>query len=225
MGTGATVTLGVSLAVPEPYGTVLQERRASFGDTAAHGIPTHITLLPPTEVRAAARPAIEAHLARVALGGRPFTMRLSGTGTFRPLSPVVFVQVVEGVLECSRLQEQVRDPQGPLARELAFPYHPHVTVAHGIDDAAMDRADAELSGFEASWTAAGFALYLQGEDCVWRLQREFAFGRSEGVPPVPPAAGTGTGPATLGGTPHTSAPASAAGPASVPHTCRPPATL
>ncbi|MGC5413367.1 2'-5' RNA ligase family protein, partial [Streptomyces sp. DT225] len=44
-----TVTLGVSIAVPEPYGSLLQERRASFGDPAAHGIPTHVTLLPPTE--------------------------------------------------------------------------------------------------------------------------------------------------------------------------------
>ncbi len=45
-----TVTLGVSIAVPEPYGSLLQERRAGFGDQAAHGIPTHVTLVPPTEV-------------------------------------------------------------------------------------------------------------------------------------------------------------------------------
>ncbi len=43
-----TVTLGVSLVVPEPYGSLLQRRRAGFGDPAAHGIPTHVTLLPPT---------------------------------------------------------------------------------------------------------------------------------------------------------------------------------
>ncbi|NSC23495.1 2'-5' RNA ligase family protein [Streptomyces albus subsp. chlorinus] len=177
---GATVTLGVSLAVPEPYGTQLQKRRASFGDTAAHGIPTHITLLPPTEVAASARPAIEAHLAGVALAGRAFEVRLSGTGTFRPLSPVVFVQVAQGGAECARLQERVRDPEGPLARELHFPYHPHVTVAHGIDEEAMDRAHAELADFECAWTATGFALYEQGEDQVWRLEREFPF--AQGTP-------------------------------------------
>lgn len=176
MGTGATVTLGVSLAVPEPYGSLLQERRAGFGDPAAHGIPTHITLLPPTEVVASARPAIEAHLSRVALNGRSFPVRLSGTGTFRPLSPVVFVQVVEGGSACSWIQERVRGAEGPLVRELQFPYHPHVTVAHGIAEEAMDRAYAELADFEASWTASGFALYEQGEDHVWRLQREFTFG-------------------------------------------------
>ena len=76
-------------------------------------------------------------------------MRLSGTGTFRPLSPVVFVQVVEGAEACTWLQKQVRDASGPVARELQFPYHPHVTVAHGIAEEAMDRAFEELADYEA----------------------------------------------------------------------------
>ncbi|MER5947344.1 2'-5' RNA ligase family protein [Streptomyces sp. NPDC001904] len=171
-----TVTIGVSIAVPEPHGSLLQERRAGFGDAAAHGIPTHITLLPPTEVDGGQLPAIEAHLAEVAASGRPFAMRLSGTGTFRPLSPVVFVQVVEGAEACTWLQKQVRDASGPVARELQFPYHPHVTVAHGIAEEAMDRAFAELADYEAAWPCTGFALYEQGADGVWRRLRDFAFG-------------------------------------------------
>ncbi|MFI6642174.1 2'-5' RNA ligase family protein [Streptomyces sp. NPDC050504] len=171
-----TVTLGVSIAVPEPYGSLLQERRAGFGDPAAHGIPTHVTLLPPTEVDAVDLPAIEAHLTEVATAVRPFPMRLSGTGSFRPLSPVVFVQVVEGGSACTWLQERVRDEPGPLVRELHFPYHPHVTVAHGIPDEAMDRAYEELAEFGAEWTCASFALYEQGADGVWRKLREYAFG-------------------------------------------------
>ncbi|WP_415952495.1 2'-5' RNA ligase family protein [Streptomyces sp. KLOTTS4A1] len=179
-----TVTLGVSIAVPEPHGRLLQERRAGFGDPAAHGIPTHVTLLPPTEVEAADLPAIEAHLARVAAEGRPFPMRLRGTGTFRPLSPVVFVRVVAGAEACTRLQQRVRDASGPVARELQFPYHPHVTVAHGIAEEAMDRAFEELSGYEAQWSCTGFALYEQGADGVWRKLREFPFA----APYVPPQA-------------------------------------
>ncbi|MER6531603.1 2'-5' RNA ligase family protein [Streptomyces sp. NPDC001508] len=180
-----TVTIGVSIAVPEPHGSLLQERRAGFGDAAAHGIPTHVTLLPPTEVDDFAVPAVEAHLAQVAAAGRPFPMRLSGTGTFRPLSPVVYVQVVQGAEICSWLQKRVRAGSGPLARELQFPYHPHVTVAHGIEDAAMDRAFRELAGFEAEWPCTGFALYEQGADGVWRKLREFTFGGAV----VPPQAG------------------------------------
>ncbi|MER5471422.1 2'-5' RNA ligase family protein [Streptomyces sp. NPDC002935] len=180
-----TVTIGVSIAVPEPHGSLLQERRAGFGDPAASGIPTHVTLLPPTEVDDSALPAIEAHLVEVAAAGRPFPMRLSGTGTFRPLSPVVYVRVADGAEACTWLQKQVRDASGPVARELQFPYHPHVTVAHGIDDEAMDRAFAALSGYEAQWPCTGFALYEQGADGVWRKLREFDFGGAV----VPPQAG------------------------------------
>ncbi|MFF4435774.1 2'-5' RNA ligase family protein [Streptomyces sp. NPDC001621] len=180
-----TVTIGVSIAVPEPHGSLLQERRAGFGDAAAHGIPTHVTLLPPTEVDATALPAVDAHLTAVAAAGRPFPMRLSGTGTFRPLSPVVYVRIVQGAEDCTWLQQRVRDASGPVARELQFPYHPHVTVAHGIDDAAMDRAFEELAGFEAEWPCTGFALYEQGADGVWRKLQEYAFGSSV----VPPQAG------------------------------------
>ncbi|MER5543440.1 2'-5' RNA ligase family protein [Streptomyces sp. NPDC002589] len=179
-----TVTIGVSIAVPEPHGSLLQERRAGFGDPAAHGIPTHVTLLPPTEIEEPELPAVEAYLTEVAGAGRPFPMRLSGTGTFRPLSPVVYVRVVQGAEDCTWLQQRVRDASGPLARELQFPYHPHVTVAHGIDEAAMDRAFAELAGFDAQWPCTGFALYEQGTDLIWRKLREYTFGVSV-VPPQP----------------------------------------
>ncbi|WP_043265749.1 2'-5' RNA ligase family protein [Streptomyces sp. CT34] len=170
-----TVTLGVSLAVPEPHGSFLQRKRESFGDPAASGIPTHITLLPPTEADAAALPGIERHLAEVAAACHPFPLRLEGTDTFRPLSPVVFVKLAEGVGACTVLQARVRAASGPCARELQFPYHPHVTVAHGIAEDAMDRAQAELADFSATWTAGGFALYEKGPDEVWRLEREYPF--------------------------------------------------
>lgn len=179
-----TVMIGVSIAVPEPHGSLLQERRAGFGDAAAHGIPTHVTLLPPTEVDEADLPAVDAHLTEVAAAGRPFPMRLSGTGTFRPLSPVVYVRVVAGAEACTRLQQRIREASGPVARELLFPYHPHVTVAHGIEEAAMDRAFEELADYEAEWPCTGFALYEQGADDVWRKLREYTFGGP--VVPVQP---------------------------------------
>jgi 2'-5' RNA ligase len=170
-------TIGVSIAVPEPYGRLLQESRAAFGDPAAYAIPTHVTLLPPTEVTAGELPAVRRHLARVAADGRPFGMRLHGTDTFRPVSPVVYVRVAEGGPDCARLQERVRS--GPVARELQFPYHPHVTVAHGIPEPAMDHAQRALADFAAAWTAHGFALYEQGGDGVWRRVRDFPFSGGE----------------------------------------------
>ncbi|MFJ5094330.1 2'-5' RNA ligase family protein [Streptomyces sp. NPDC088557] len=185
-----TVTLGVSIAVPEPYGSLLQERRAGFGDPAAHAIPTHVTLVPPTEVAEERLPEIEAHLAGVAADCRPFPVRLEGTGTFRPLSPVVFVKLREGVPLCDRLQLRIRDEAGPLVRELQFPYHPHVTVAHGIPEEGMDRAFAELASFEAAWTCRSFALYEQGPDGVWRKLYDYEFGSGRPISAVPAQGGS-----------------------------------
>ncbi|MFF1507631.1 2'-5' RNA ligase family protein [Streptomyces sp. NPDC058326] len=185
-----TVTLGVSIAVPEPYGSLLQERRAGFGDPAAYGIPTHVTLVPPTEVPEERLPEIEAHLAGVAAGHQPFRMRLKGTGTFRPLSPVVFVKVRDGVSRCHRLQSLIRDENGPLVRELQFPYHPHVTVAHGISEEGMDRAFEELAGYEAAWNCRSFALYEQGPDGVWRKLYDYEFGSGRPISAVPAQGGS-----------------------------------
>lgn len=178
-----TVTLGVSIAVPEPFGSTLQERRAGFGDPAARSIATHVTLLPPTEVDTEILPAFRRHLAKVAAAGHPFRMRLEGTGTFRPLSPVVYIKLAEGVSECTALQELVRS--GPVQRELQFPYHPHVTVAHGIAEEALDRAYEELAEYTAGWTAAGFGLYEQDADGHWRKLHDYPFGGGPASPGVP----------------------------------------
>ncbi len=162
-------TVGVAIAIPEPFGGRLQAQRASFGDPLAGSIPTHITLLPPTSVEG----DVGGHLAEVAAFAAPFTIHLRGTATFRPISPVVFVQVVEGISECELLEQQVR--RGPLARELTFPYHPHVTVAHDLPDAALDAAFETLADFECRFEVTALHLYEHGTDGVWRPERTFPF--------------------------------------------------
>ncbi|GGV32183.1 phosphoesterase [Actinomadura cremea] len=167
-------TIGVAVPVPEPFGSWLQAQRASYGDPLAGAIPTHITLLPPTEVDAAALGMIDAHLRGIARTELPFVIRLRGSGTFRPVSPVVFVAVAEGISDCERLQTRVSS--GPLERPLAFPYHPHVTIAHHLADEVMDRAFKDLAGFRADFDVWGFSLYEHGRDGVWRPQRDYVFG-------------------------------------------------
>ena len=58
--------------------------------------------------------------------------------------------------------------RGPLAVDLAFPYHPHVTVAHHLGDAALDRAFDELVGFECEFDVDGFHLYVHDDDAGWQ---------------------------------------------------------
>lgn len=167
-------TIGVSIAIPSPYAEMLQARRASFGDPLAESIPTHVTLLPPTLVARDQLDDVVEHLEAAARSGHPFPMVLRGTGTFRPTSPVVFVQVSGGLSECEVLEKSVRS--GPLERDLEFYYHPHVTVAHHVPDDSLDRAFVELADFECSFDVTEFHLYEHGPDEVWRPVRSFALG-------------------------------------------------
>ncbi|GLY13081.1 phosphoesterase [Kineosporia sp. NBRC 101677] len=167
------VTIGVVLDIPQPHGEFLRQRRAAFGDPLAAEIPPHITLLPPTPVPEDEDQAIQDHLAAVAAVTAPFRIALAGTGSFRPISPVVFVKLAEGAEHCADLQRLLRT--GPLKRTLEFDYHPHVTVAHHLDDAAMDRAEAELLGYQAEFEATGLNFYEHDGDGVWQLRRRFGF--------------------------------------------------
>ncbi|GAA0595857.1 2'-5' RNA ligase family protein [Actinomadura livida] len=166
--------IGVAIPIPDPHGALLQAKRASFGDPLATAIPTHITLLPPTEVPEHELGAVADHLRDIARTERPFRIKLRGSGTFRPVSPVVFVALAEGISGCERLQARILS--GPLARPLPFPYHPHVTIAHHLPEEVMDRAFKELAGYSADFDVWGFSLYEHGQDGVWRPQYDFVFG-------------------------------------------------
>ena len=172
--TTARTTIGVAIAVPEPWGAQLQEFRTSLGDSTAAGIPTHVTLMPPFEVVRCDVPDLEKHLAEAASATRPFAIHLRGTGTFRPVSPVVFVMLAAGISACEQLAAAVR--RGPLAADLRFPYHPHVTVAHDLDDDRLDRAFGELASFECHFAVGHFSLYVHEGHTGWVPTRDFALG-------------------------------------------------
>ncbi len=165
------VRIGIAIEVPEPFATELQDARARFGDPLARAIPPHITLVGPTVVDESVLPAVGEHLEKVVGDVPAFRVHLRGTGTFRPVSPVVFVTVAEGIAECEILEQAVRT--GVLDQELRFSYHPHVTVAHEVPDAALDRAFDELAGYEAVFHVDAVWQYEHGDDGVWRPQRRF----------------------------------------------------
>lgn len=163
-------TIGVAIAVPDPFGEHLRAHRASFGDPQASAIPTHVTLLPPTEVDEPALDTVEEQLERVADKHGRFDVHLRGTATFRPVSPVVFVVVSQGISECELLAESVRSELG--AALPRFPYHPHVTVAHDVSEQALDMAYDTLATYEARFTVDTFALYVHDEASGWVRRRE-----------------------------------------------------
>jgi 2'-5' RNA ligase len=165
-------TIGVSLAVPEPWGSRLQEFRVANGDEQGVTIPTHITLVPPVEVEQERLGDVEQHLAAVAADCPTYRIHLRGSGTFRPVSPVVFVNLVEGISWTEQLAKDCR--RGPLALDLDFPFHPHVTVAHLPDDVVLDRAFDELAAFDCSFTVEAFHLYVHEAGLGWKAARDFA---------------------------------------------------
>ena len=170
-GSARTRTIGVAIAIPEPYGTELQRVRESFGDPLARSIPTHITLLPPDVVAGDELDRLAGRLSAVAARTAPFEVDLKGTGTFRPVSPVVFVAVSRGISEAELLVAELREALA--APEPEFPYHPHVTVAHHLDDAALDRAYATLEDFACTFTVGEIALYLHEPDAGWSTYLSF----------------------------------------------------
>ncbi len=170
------MTLGVAIAIPEPYGSQLRSQRAEFGDCLAETVPSHVTLMPPMEVDRDGLGALCQTLKDVASKITPFRMHLRGTGTFRPVSPVVYVEISEGIPDIEMLAKSVRKALG--APEPEFPFHPHVTVAHNVDDAALDRAYAELSDFECAFQVDAFHLYRFEDPCGWTPNQAFPLGRS-----------------------------------------------
>ena len=176
MVTTQGTTIGVAIAVPDPWGAQLQDYRTALGDTSAEGIPTHITLMPPFETGVDELEKIEEHLEDTARSRAPFRVHLRGTGTFRPVSPVVFVTVVEGISGCEQLAFAIR--RGPLAADLQFPYHPHVTIAHHLADDLLDRAFYEMSTFSCRFTVDHVTMYVHHDEHGWTPARQLPLGTS-----------------------------------------------
>jgi 2'-5' RNA ligase len=171
-GAGDTMCVGVILGFPPEVARELQAWRASFGDPMAEVIPAHITLITttPTQDWEATRD----HVREVARSQEPFTITISGTGSFRPVSPVVFVNVEEGFEECVQLHEKLQT--GPLERLLPFPYHPHVTVAHDVAKENLDEAETVLRDYRATFPVVSMGLYEHDTNGIWQLREELDFG-------------------------------------------------
>ncbi|CAM3063699.1 2'-5' RNA ligase family protein [Actinomyces slackii] len=161
--------IGVAIALPDRDAAKVRAVRAAAGDPLAQVVPPHITLLPPTAVDVDRLGDITEHLARVAARTAPFTVHLQDVGTFRPISPVVFLSLSQGVAECDCLQGSVRDQDGPLARPLSFPFHPHVTLAHEVDDAGLDNAAGAGAELDIAFTASSLHLYRFSAEGTWEI--------------------------------------------------------
>jgi 2'-5' RNA ligase len=63
-----------------------------------------------------------------------------------------------------------------LLRDLDFPYHPHVTIAHDVSDEALDLAYDGLADFVARFVVDAFTLFERSDDGEWDRRRDFPLG-------------------------------------------------
>lgn len=172
-----TVRIGVAVDIPAPWGPHLTRCRIAAGDPLGEAVPAHLTLLGPTEVERAWLPELAGHLRDVADGHHEFELLLRGTGTFRPITEVVFVTVAAGISECEQLAAAITSvPE--LDKPRTFPYHPHVTVAQEVPPPALDKVFDDLADFEARFMVSGFTLFthtgdVKSPDARWHPEEDY----------------------------------------------------
>ncbi|MCQ9164845.1 MULTISPECIES: 2'-5' RNA ligase family protein [unclassified Arthrobacter] len=164
-------SLGVVISMPPALAAELHAWRESYAGPGNGAVPAHITLVS-GRARHSWDEAAE-HVRKVAREGSPFTVSLRGTGTFAPVSPVVFLNVDRGAGECRKLHDELL--AGPVEHLLDFGFEPHLTVAHDLDAGTMARAEAEMADFAAELEVNSIGLYdyAQGR---WELYEELALG-------------------------------------------------
>ena len=159
--------VGVVLLVPEPWATEIDGLRRALGDGALGRIPTHLTLVPPVNVRPERVPDALRVLRAAAARTRPFTVRLGPPATFLPINPVAYLAVTgAGADEVRRVRDAVFTD--PLERHLTWDFVPHVTLA---DEAAPDRITAALEvlrDYTIDVTFDRVHLLEEGERRTWR---------------------------------------------------------
>lgn len=165
------MTLGVAIEIPEPFGSAIDTARLGYEPSMGR-MPAHITLLPPVDVDTDVLPSVIDHLAAVAVRLEPFEVELHGTGTFQPVSPVVFIALSRGISSCERAEALVRADM--LAVDSRFPYHPHVTLAHDVSDELLARAFEDFTDFRARFTVSQMHLFRLLDD-GWHSVQAFAF--------------------------------------------------
>lgn len=165
------------LLVPPPLSTEIDGLRRALADGALGRIPTHLTLVPPVNVRPERVPDALAVLRRAAERTRPFTVRLGPPATFLPVNPVVYLEVTgEGADEVRRLREAVFAE--PLERHLTWDFVPHVTLADEAEPDRIAAAMTALADYSVDVTFDRVHLLEEGEGRTWRPIADVPFARA-----------------------------------------------
>jgi 2'-5' RNA ligase len=160
--------LGVVLLVPEPWSTEIDGIRRALGDEALARIPTHLTLVPPINVREDDLPAAFDVL-HAASGACPvLDLVLGPVATFAPVNPVAYLSVSGAAVAMSHLVG-LKDAllAGPLERPEDHPFVPHVTVANELPDDRLAAAQLALSELQVEVAFTRVTVLAEQDGHVW----------------------------------------------------------
>ena len=174
-----TYVVGVVLPVPQPWGDDLTAWRQGFGDPHADRMPAHITLLAPLRFSPAAYARLLAALPEKLAAVPTFDVTIGSIGTFRPVSPVVFLDVHATGDSLRALHAAVLAAAGSPPQR--HPFHPHITVAMDLPDAVLDAAAGALSGYQGRWQAVEVAVYLRDSAGIWHEQQRVALPGTDSI--------------------------------------------
>jgi 2'-5' RNA ligase len=161
------ITIGIVIVVPEPWAQEILDWRMGLGDPYSDRMPTHITLVAPTKLPRSRMDALLTELATAMTSEQPFEVTIGPVGTFRPVSPVVFLHAHDRHDELARLEQRVRQlvtDQLPM-----HPFVPHVTIAMNVGDGLLDAAAHALSDLIATWWVAEVVVFERDDQGYWSV--------------------------------------------------------
>jgi 2'-5' RNA ligase/ribosomal protein S18 acetylase RimI-like enzyme len=165
--------LGVALLVPPPFDREVDALRRACDDGSLARIPSHLTLVPPVNVREDAMPQALAVLRDAAASVRPFTLQLGPPATFLPDNPTLYLSVSgPGGTVVQDLRDRVFVP--PLKRALTWPFVPHVTIADEMEPERIAAAIEALAGYRATVTFERVHLLEESKGAEGRGWRPIA---------------------------------------------------
>ncbi len=168
-----------ALLIPPPVGTEIDGIRRACGDGMFGKVDPHVTLVEPINVPGDAIGEVEAQLrdAAAAAAG-PLTLTFGPARSFEPASPVLYLAVEGDIAELTTLRAAMRT--GPLAREAAWPFVPHVTVGTELSKERLDGGVAALADYSATVTLTHVQVLQEHRDADevrrWRPIADAALG-------------------------------------------------